>query len=635
MDHQSNSSRYGATPLLLCLLLLISITSVAQEKKPGDKIWKFKAGNKIQKPPTLGPDGNIYFASWDYHLYALDANTGGKKWVVNVGGTHHPSTPAIGTNGYIYIAASNHIYAFDSETGDKKWGFQTGKYVTSSPAIGADGTIYVGSHSPVFYALNGETGEQIWQKSNDLGSGNSNWVEASAAVSSDGFVYFGVQARRFLGLDNQTGDTVFSFKTNGGIYSSPAIGDNGLIYFGSKDDHKVFALNRLTGEKKWEFETGEGGSVRSSPAIGVDGTIYIGAHDKKVYALNGETGVKKWEFVAGAGTMSSPAVDADGTVYIGSDDKKVYALDGKTGVKKWEFLTGDRVFSSPVISPDGIIYIGSNDNYLYALKGSSGPADSPWPMFGQNPQRTGMAPTAPTIMSLTVPKVVSEGSKAILQVEVKGHTPFTYQWFKNDRKIKARIFKFVIDPAQQIDSGQYSVVVTNQYGSVTSETVEMKVIQPIAPTITSQPQSVAAKYDQSLELTVDAEGTEPFRYQWNKNGKAIKGALSSSLIIDPVKDSDAGEYSVLVLNDGGAAVSDTATVTVVSPISIASSSIDGNGNLIMEANGPINSSVMFQYSEDLIVWTDQFTLPLVNGKTTFKMPTKAAQKLFYRLKLAE
>jgi len=36
MDHQSNSSRYGATPLLLCLLLLISITSFAQEKKPGE-----------------------------------------------------------------------------------------------------------------------------------------------------------------------------------------------------------------------------------------------------------------------------------------------------------------------------------------------------------------------------------------------------------------------------------------------------------------------------------------------------------------------------------------------------------------------------------------------------------------------
>ena len=34
MDHQSNSSRYGAKPLLLCLGLLMSITGFGQEKKP-------------------------------------------------------------------------------------------------------------------------------------------------------------------------------------------------------------------------------------------------------------------------------------------------------------------------------------------------------------------------------------------------------------------------------------------------------------------------------------------------------------------------------------------------------------------------------------------------------------------------
>ena len=34
MDHQSNSSRYGAMPLLLCLGLLMSITGFGQEKKP-------------------------------------------------------------------------------------------------------------------------------------------------------------------------------------------------------------------------------------------------------------------------------------------------------------------------------------------------------------------------------------------------------------------------------------------------------------------------------------------------------------------------------------------------------------------------------------------------------------------------
>ena len=53
---------------------------------------------------------------------------------------------------------------------------------------------------------------------------------------------------------------------------------------------------------------------------------------------------------------------------------------------------GDRVSSSPAIGSDGTVYVGSDDSKLYAIKTESlGPAKSPWPMFGQNAQRTGRA----------------------------------------------------------------------------------------------------------------------------------------------------------------------------------------------------------------------------------------------------
>ena len=60
--------------------------------------------------------------------------------------------------------------------------------------------------------------------------------------------------------------------------------------------------------------------------------------------------------------------------------------------KKWAFKTGDGVDSSPAIGNDGTIYVGSLDKNLYAIETSSnGPADSPWPMFGQNNKRSGLA----------------------------------------------------------------------------------------------------------------------------------------------------------------------------------------------------------------------------------------------------
>ena len=103
-------------------------------------------------------------------------------------------------------------------------------------------------------------------------------------------------------------------------------------------------------------------------------------------------GTVLWEFKTGGGLTSSPAIGSDGTVYVGSWDKKLYAINGKSGVKLWEFETGNYVSSSLAIGADGTVYVGSRDRYLYAIKtDSKGPAKSPWPMFGQNPQHTARA----------------------------------------------------------------------------------------------------------------------------------------------------------------------------------------------------------------------------------------------------
>ena len=72
--------------------------------------------------------------------------------------------------------------------------------------------------------------------------------------------------------------------------------------------------------KIWEFETG--GQVQSSPAIGEDGTIYFGSKDGKLYAINGKTGIKLWEFETANPLISSPSIGSYGTVYVGSSDKK-------------------------------------------------------------------------------------------------------------------------------------------------------------------------------------------------------------------------------------------------------------------------------------------------------------------------
>ena len=174
--------------------------------------------------------------------------------------------------------------------------------------------------------------------------------------------------------------------------SAPSIGSDGTVYLAGWQSGVIFAINP-DGTKKWESTVRAMGASRSSPAIGSDGTLYVGSKDYKLYALNPD-GTKRWECELGGRVYTSPAIGSDGTVYIGSyDDKKLHAIN-PDGTKKWEFKTGDGIeWSSPAIGSDGTLYFGSKDRKVYALETSStGPANSPWPMFGQNAQRTARAP---------------------------------------------------------------------------------------------------------------------------------------------------------------------------------------------------------------------------------------------------
>lgn len=215
------------------------------------------------------------------------------------------------------------------------------------------------------------TGVKLWEVATD-GFGNDNYnVDSSPAIGADGTVYFGSKDRKVYAVNGATGARQWDFMTDGEVESSPVIGPDGTVYVGSTS-RRLYALDGATGTKKWDFLTASW--IYGSPAVGADGTVYFQASDAKVYALDGTTGAKKWEFATGTGdkVYSTPAIGADGTVYVGSEDNNLYALDGATGAKKWAFTTGSRVYACPAVGADGTVYVGSYDNKVYALNGLTG-----------------------------------------------------------------------------------------------------------------------------------------------------------------------------------------------------------------------------------------------------------------------
>lgn len=225
------------------------------------------------------------------------------------------------------------------ETDDPFWGM-----IYSSPAIGSDGTIYVGSDKHYFYAIDPD-GSIKWQYQTE------NAVRSSPVIASDGMIYVGSDDSYLYALDPKASVETrlkWRYKTNGSIKSSPAIGFDGTIYVGS-DDHYLYAINPI-GTLKWRYQTED--KVFSSPSVGSDGTIYVGSDDGYFYALN-PNGSLRWRFNTGNAVRSSPAIATDGTIYVGSDDGYLYALN-PNGTLKWNKAEAGGPYS-PAISSDGTI----------------------------------------------------------------------------------------------------------------------------------------------------------------------------------------------------------------------------------------------------------------------------------------
>ncbi len=90
-----------------------------------------------------------------------------------------------------------------------------------------------------------------------------------------------------------------------------------------------------------------------------------------------------------------------------------------------------------------------------------------------------------------------------------------------------------------------------------------KIVSAAAPSILTQPASLAVTVGQTATFAVTAAGTTPLSYQWQRGATAITGATSASYTTPATVSSDSGsQFTVVVTNAIGSATSNTATLTV-------------------------------------------------------------------------
>lgn len=168
----------------------------------------------------------------------------------------------------------------------------------------------------------------------------------------------------------------------------------------------------------------------------------------------------------------------------------------------------------------------------------------------------------PLVLSGIPNQLVLIGSNMVFDVEVAGTLPISYQWRRNGLNLSTgNARSLVLNPIQFSDAGEYSILVSNRFGTAISSTGRLDVL-PLSPTVLTQPSGRVAPVGTRVELSVTVAGVSPFNFQWLRNDVAITGANDAGLVISDLGVDREGDYRVVVGNGFGSVTSAVASVRV-------------------------------------------------------------------------
>ena len=183
------------------------------------------------------------------------------------------------------------------------------------------------------------------------------------------------------------------------------------------------------------------------------------------------------------------------------------------------------------------------------------------------------ASAPPVITNEPGPLSTIVGGSADFTLGISGSAPLSYQWYFNNTLLTNQTNPYLLlTSVTTNDAGNYFVIITNQFGSVTSTVAPLLVSTSPYPNIVWQPFAGTLPLNSYFSLDVAAVGPPPLSYQWYFNGSAITNATNQTLVFGAVQLTNAGTYTVSVQNSA-------ATVFSLPANLVVSTSASGGGTL--------------------------------------------------------
>ncbi|WP_296888721.1 chitobiase/beta-hexosaminidase C-terminal domain-containing protein [uncultured Methanobrevibacter sp.] len=297
----------------------------------GNIIWRYGTSSKIICTPTIGNDGNIYFANWmNSTVYCVSPN-GQLVWKYNVGGYNTGASPVFGYDDLLYVITSyngtSKIHVFKNSTFIRSCVLP--EISASTPAISVDGSLYM-------ISLNHELVVVNWD-------GSLRYYKYLVFAIG----YYGEDFSNSLSINN---DSLFII--NPPYFMASCYLDGSIRWYAARHDPAA-PLHNLTVNIP----------ISGTPSY-YNNILYV-AGNYELFAINASTGEILWSSpLATSGySLSSPLISGDELIYV-SKGSVIYAFD-LNGVQLWNYTLhgkyGDPVsYSSPVLSNDGTLIVSTN-----------------------------------------------------------------------------------------------------------------------------------------------------------------------------------------------------------------------------------------------------------------------------------
>ena len=360
--------------------------------------------------------GIIYAESSDYHLYAIDAQTGKQIWQSSALVNSMMGNPIV-ANGMIYVTTGDTgfsfaqlikfyqnngnfsltrglmysaIYAFNQNTGRMVWRQDFHGEAMASPVV-VGSNVYEPTGGGHLWAFDGATGavkfETVLGGFDSMSSPNT-WTNPSTGQTE---IITGVSnASNVVAVDASTGNVLWQQPTALSIFNtgmgdnSPAVDQaNGMVFQDSVVNFDqttktanlaVYAMNASTGGVLWSTTLNAGAvppAYKSGIIMVQNGVVYVGSPvTSQLFALNETTGAIMWTFnyqnAGPAGAGRGGAVLYHGVLWDAAGPT-VYAINPTTGAEISSFTPGGRFgIVNPVIV-GGTMYLDNSYDWIQAI----------------------------------------------------------------------------------------------------------------------------------------------------------------------------------------------------------------------------------------------------------------------------